>query len=175
MEEIPEDRIAQVTRTLDQTKGGDMYSHARVLLTIILLGLLCACQQPTENQADKEAIQALISKVEAANNAGDVDTWVSCFAPTFAYMPPNLPPVTDRDSLIELARAGFRNHASIRISPLEIHVYNDWAFARSHVGGSVELFDSGKILELDLKQLAVYRRDSQGTWQITHLMINSNS
>jgi len=150
-------------------------SPVRPSFAVMLLSLLFACQGPTEDPADKEAIRALISKVEAANNAGDVDTWVACFAPTFTYMPPNLPPITDRDSLIEIAKFGFRNHASIRISPVEIQVCRDWAFSRSHVGGNVELFGSGKVLELDLKQLVVYRRNSQGTWQIAQLMINSNS
>ncbi len=149
--------------------------QARITLVIVLLGLVFGCQQPIENRRDQEAIQALVDRIEAANNAGDVDAWVSCFASDFAYLPPNLPPITQRDSLVEIARAGFRNHASIRITPIEFQVCRDWAFSRSHVSGTVELHDSGDVVSLNLKQLVIYHRNSQGVWKISRLMINSNS
>ena len=131
-------------------------------------------QEPAATPNATRAITELIKSVEAANNAGDVERWVSLFADDFVYMAPGAPPVTDREELVRVARAGFRNEADIRIEPDEISVCGDWAYARSHVSGRVKLVDSGRELPIDIKQLIIYRRDAGGAWRISRLIGNSN-
>lgn len=123
----------------------------------------------------KAAIRALIERTEATNNVGDVEGWVALFTDDAVYMPPNAPAVTSRDGLIEVARAGFSNRASIDIEPAEIEVCGDWAFARSTVTGTVTLRDSGEVIPIDLKQIAIYRRMGEDGWKIARMIGNSNN
>lgn len=142
------------------------------LIVWAALPQVLAAQEPASEEA--KAIAALIQEVETANNEGNVERWVGFFAEDFVYMPANSPPVTDRGELVEMARAGFRNKASIHIEPSEIRVCGDWAFARSRVTGDIELHDSGGTLSIDMKQLVVYTRDDHGSWRIARLIGNSN-
>lgn len=133
-----------------------------------------APQRGDESDADRAAIVALIERVEEANNSGDVDGWVAAFAPDFVYMPPGSAAVTSHPELVEVAEMGFRNDASIQISPDEIEICGDWAFARSHVTGNVELHSSGEVIPIDMKQLVIYHRSESGQWLIARLIANSN-
>jgi len=148
-------------------------------LVLCLLSLAPAIHAATAQEAAAtpnatRAITELIKSVESANNVGDAERWVSFFDDDFVYMAPGAPPVTDREELVRVARAGFRNDADIRIEPDEIRVCGDWAYARSHVTGSVKLVDSGREVPIDVKQLVIYRRDAAGAWRISRLMGNSN-
>ncbi len=145
-----------------------------VLLTFVLAANQISAQQQTARD-DKAAIAALIDQVEAANNAGDVGRWVGLFARDFIYMAPGAPPVSTPQGLLEVAQTGFRNRASIEITPLEIQVFGDWAFATNGVTGSVRLHDSGQVVPIDVKQIVIYRRDEQGRWRIARLISNSNT
>lgn len=123
---------------------------------------------------DVRAVRKLVAANAQANNAGDVDGWVALFAPDFVYMAPGMPAVTTRAELIEVARAGFRHRANIRIEPLETHVAGDWAYTRNAVGGTVTLADSGEVVTIDLKQLAIFARGTDGRWRIARLITNAN-
>lgn len=126
-------------------------------------------------QDDKAAIEALVEQVAAANNAGDVEAWMALFADDFVYMAPGAPSVTTRDGLREVAKAGFRHQASVRIEPLEIRVFSGWAFARNRVAGDVTLHGSGEVVPVDVKQIVVYSKNDQGVWRIARLISNSNA
>lgn len=123
---------------------------------------------------DVRAIRELVAENVQANNAGNVEKWVALFAPDFVYMAPGMPEVTTRAALIEVARTGFRHRANIRIDSLETHVTGDSAYTRNTVRGTVTLADSGEVVAIDLKQLAIYTRGTDGQWRITRLMTNAN-
>jgi ketosteroid isomerase-like protein len=104
-----------------------------------------------------------------------VDAWVALFSEDAIYMPPGSPPIATRDGLIEVATAGFRHQAAIDIEPIEIQVLGTWAFAMSRVTGHVTLAGSGETVPVDVKQVAIYRRNPSGVWQIARLITNTNS
>lgn len=139
---------------------------------LLLLSIASAYAQPATHD-DHAAIRAVIQQTEAANNAGDVDAWVALFADDAVYMAPGAPAVTTRAGLIDVARAGFVHEADIRITPDEIEVMGDWAFARSHVTGTVVVHGSGEVVDVDVKQIAIYRKGEDG-WKIARLITNSN-
>lgn len=132
-------------------------------------------QEVDARRQDQAAIERLIEAVETANEAGDVDAWVDLFADDFVYMPPGLPAITTRDSLVETAKAGFRHAADIDIEPEEIIIAGDWAFARNRVTGTVTLAGSGEVVSVDVKQIVIYSREPGGDWLIARLIMNSNS
>jgi uncharacterized protein (TIGR02246 family) len=151
-----------------------MSAISALVMAACLLTAQAAASQPAAADKDHAAIAALIEEVESSNNAGDVDRWVALFAADFVYMAPGSPAVTSRDALVDVARTGFRNRASIDIRAEEIQVHGDWAFARTAVTGNVSLHGSGKVVPVDVKQIVIYRRNDQGAWRIARLISNSN-
>ena len=151
-----------------------MLSRVLILAAVSLATSSAVQGQSDAPRDDHQAIRELIASVEAANNAGDVARWVGLFARDFVYLASSAPAVTSRDSLVEVAKAGFRHKAAVRIQPIEIKVKGDWAYARNAVSGSVTLARSGQVVTVDVKQLAVYTRESDGQWRIARLMSNSN-
>lgn len=123
----------------------------------------------------RAAIRSVIEQTQSANNAGNVEKWVSLFAQDAVYMPPSVPAVTTRKGLVEIAEAGFRHDSSITIEPLEIKVFGDWAFARTQVSGSVTVAGSGEVHTIDTKQVVLYRQTRDGEWRIARMISNSNS
>jgi len=154
----------------------------RIIPGFVSVALLLVCavhpiraQQQTHQAEEKSAIRTLIQKTEDANNAGDVEGWVRLFADDAVYMAPSAPPVTTREDLIEVAKAGFRHQASIDIEPVEIQVCGDWAFARTQVSGNVKLHGTGEVVPVDVKQIVIYSREPGGDWRIARFISNSNT
>lgn len=161
----------------------------RLTTWIFVLGTTLAGCSPPENgspaasdtpshdsDADEAAIRNLIARSEAANNAADTLGWVALFEEGAVYMPPGAPAVTTREGLEETAAAGFGPwEADVRIIPAEIVVEGDWAFARSDVSGTVISRTDGETFPVDVKQIAIYHRQPDGSWKIARLITNSNS
>lgn len=146
-----------------------------VVLACVLSTAPGAAEQRGGVLDDTAAIKALVEQVETANNAGDVEAWMALFAADFVYMAPGAPSVTTRDGLREVAKAGFKHRASVRIEPLEIRVFSGWAFARNSVAGNVKLHGSGDVVPVDVRQIVIYSQDDQGVWKIARLISNSNA
>lgn len=147
-----------------------------LVLLLALAGAACnaPAPPPPDTAADEAALRALIEQTAAFNNAADSAGWVGLFEEDAVYMPPGSPEVTTREGIREAA-AAFRNlDSDITITPAEIVVSGDWAFARSHVGGTVTVRESGDEIPIDVKQLVVYHRQPDGAWKIARLIGNWN-
>lgn len=150
----------------------------RVLVTAMALlsGACTGTAIETDTAEDESAIRGLIGQTAAFNNTADSLGWVSLFEDGAVYMAPGMPAVTTESGLREAAATGFGGYqADIRIEPVEIVVLGDWAFARSNVSGSVTPRAGGDAIMVDVKQLVLYRRQSDGSWKIARLISNSNS
>lgn len=144
------------------------------IVPLLLAGIACSGKAPTPD-ADTLAIRALLDRSADANNAGDVAGWVELFADDAVYMPDNSPPITTRDDLERVAVSGFgRYRNNIRIEPVEIVLLGDWAFAQAHVTGSAVPRGDGNPVVVDMKEIALFRRQPDGSWRIARLIANSN-
>ncbi len=139
--------------------------------------VLTGCQIPEKDDtADKDAILRLILQTEEMNRTGDAEGWVALFEEGAVYMPPNMPAVDTREGIVELAVSGFSAYRSeVEIEPLEIEIADDWAYVRSTVKGSAIPIAEGDTIDVDMKQLVIYRRQADGTWKIARLIGNKNS
>ena len=148
-------------------------------IAVLLCGVassLLSCASPADRPADPAPIQALMRTTAEMNNAGDVEGWVALFDEGAVYMPPGMPPVTTREGLRDVARAGFTSWRSeIEIVPEEIVVLGAWAFARDRVTGTATPRAGGESVSIDMKQIVIYRRQPDGRWMIARLIGNSNS
>jgi uncharacterized protein (TIGR02246 family) len=148
-------------------------------LTFLSLVALIACMETTtdtDTRADEAAIRELIEQTAAANNAADTLGWVALFEEGAVYMPPGTQEVTTRSGLLEMAAAGFGPYAAdIETTPAEIVILGDWAFARSHVTGTVTPRGGGDAIPVDVKQIVIYHRQPDGRWKIARMINNRNS
>jgi uncharacterized protein (TIGR02246 family) len=128
-----------------------------------------------DTSADEAAIRALLEHATAINNAGDAAAWADLFAPGAVFMPANAHEVTTRTGLEQLAAARFSSFDSdVVISPVEIVLLGDWAFSRTTVKGSVSSKSGGEPIAVDLKEIAIYQRQPDGSWKVARLIGNSN-
>ncbi|MBC8406831.1 MAG: nuclear transport factor 2 family protein [Planctomycetes bacterium] len=144
------------------------------LISALLLSL-ASCATAPNSSDDTQQIRGLIDQAAAMNNQGDIDGWVALFEAGAVYMPAGMHAVSDRDELREMARSGFTEwQTDIQISPDEIILNGDWAFARSSVTGTVEPMGGGEQSSIDLKQIVIYHRQADGSWKIARLISNKN-
>ncbi len=138
-----------------------------------LFFLACGGGQPPLD-ADVAAIQTLIDRATDVNNAGDITGWVELFADDMVYMPDGGPPVTTRDALEGAAVSHFsRYRPNLQSSTEEIQVLGDWAFARTTVSGTLTP-RGGNPIRVDRKEMAIYRRQPDGSWKVARLIGNSS-
>jgi uncharacterized protein (TIGR02246 family) len=151
----------------------------RLFPTFVSLAVLSGCTQAgmeSSTESDEAAIRELIAQTAAANNAADTLGWVALFEEGAVYMPPGAPQVSTAAGLTDMAEAGFGSYAAdVQITPAEIVISGDWAFARSHVTGSVTPREGGEAIPVDVKQLVIYHRQADGSWKIARLINNRNS
>ena len=127
-------------------------------------------------KADRAAIHDLIRRTQDANNEGDVEAWVEGFAPDAVYMPPGSPAVTDPAGLRVMAEAGFSGATvDVTLTPEEIEIHGDWAFARIRVEGGGTTVTDGDPFAIDMKEIVVFERQPDGAWKIARLISNRNS
>lgn len=137
---------------------------------------ILGCRDSTRSvEADTEAIRALIESTEEMNRTGNADGWVSLFEDDAVYMPPGHPGTTTRAELMQMAESGFSQYVSeVDIRPDEIVVTDDWAFVRSTVQGVALPVVAGDTITVNMKQIAIYHRQLDGSWKIARLIGNSN-
>lgn len=142
---------------------------------LLLAGLLACTSADQSRRADEDAIRALIRATQAANNAGDAAAWVALFEDSAVYMPPMARDVTTKTGLREVAESGFNTWSSdIRLTPAEVVVAGDWAFARMRVTGTSRRKDGSDSVAVDMKEIVIYRRQADGSWRISRFIANTN-
>jgi ketosteroid isomerase-like protein len=151
----------------------------KVYPTLLALAGLIGCTQTaidSDTATDEAAIREHIAQTAAANNAADTLGWVELFEDGAVYMPPGAPEVTTRAGLQEMAASGFGPYAAdIQITPAEIVISGDWAFARSYVTGTVTPRAGGEAIRVDVKQIVIYHRQPDSSWKIARMINNRNS
>jgi uncharacterized protein (TIGR02246 family) len=147
----------------------------RDLILIVPIGLLACGGDAPDTTADVAAIRAFIDNATDINNAGDIAGWVDLFAEDMVFMPDGQPAITTRDALEGSAVSHFsRYRPNIRITADEIQIMGDWAFARTTVTGTLTPHGNGNPLQVDRKEIAVYRRQTDGRWKLARLIANSS-
>lgn len=137
---------------------------------------LAPAKAPVDEKVDRAAIHDLIRRTQDANNAGDPDAWLDCFAADAVYMPPGSPAVSDPAGMRAIAEAGFSGSTvDITLTPVEIEIHGDWAFARLQVQGSGTLVTGDAPFPIDMKEIILLERQSDGAWKIARLIANRNS
>jgi uncharacterized protein (TIGR02246 family) len=155
-----------------------MSIKVRIIAIVLALCSIQGCTPTPSAQdttADIEAIRTFISRATEISRAGDAAAWADLFAEGGIFMPQDQPEATTRQALLASAQSrSDQFNSNIVITPLEIEVFGDWAFARTSLTGTNTPKAGGDAVQIDGKEIAIYRRELDGSWKLWRLIGNEN-
>ena len=132
-----------------------------VFALLVLLGI----------SSGEEEIQGLFDRLMAADNRGDVDAVVACYADDAVLLPPG----GESRQGVENIRPSYEslfaaNRLEVRMDVESIEVKGSLAFSRGFTRGRIVPKDGSPPRELHDRYLMVLRQGPQGEWKIAALM-----
>ena len=124
--------------------------------------------------SDRHEIQAVLSGIVAASEAGDPDAYVNFVTNDAVMMWDEQPAVIGRDA-IHAFMSGFSNDVQFDFQweTDEIQITDDWAFHRYNGVAVITPSDEGEAQRLDRKYIDILRKEN-GTWKISRHIYNRN-
>ncbi len=124
---------------------------------------------------DLEAITALREENLAAINAGDVSTLLAEFTDDVVFLPADQPPVVGKAALEAWVRPIYEQYDfEIEGTVKEVVVAGDWAFEWGLLTGTFRLLAGGEDMQVDMKYVYIYERQSDGSWRCAYDIVNKN-
>jgi uncharacterized protein (TIGR02246 family) len=124
--------------------------------------------------ADRSAILKTTAELLAAVNASDVDRCVSVWAPDGVLMPPHHPSLHGREAIAGYFHDLF-SRSRLRFTFTSSHIELAGDIALERVTYTAVIWTGVEASPIDDvgKGLHVYRRQSDGSWKLTHDIWNS--
>jgi ketosteroid isomerase-like protein len=147
-----------------------------VLVALALVGCGSAwALGNTEEKAMKE-LEELDEAYGAALIRGDVEAWGPLHAEDVVKMPPDAPAATTRETTVAMMKALLETmeFVSFNVTLMQREVHGDIAFGWAVYTWEARLKGGGDPIFYDGKALAIYQRQPDGRWLITHDCFNSN-
>lgn len=123
--------------------------------------------------SDREAIRGVVAKFDQAMTAGDRKAAAAAYAEDALLLPPNTAEVSGRDA-IEKFLGGLPKISQFKETVEEIQGDQDYAYPRGTYemtftppGSRMQVSDKGKVL-------AVWRKQSDGSWKVSRVIWNSD-
>jgi uncharacterized protein (TIGR02246 family) len=153
-------------------------------LTAVLLLLVAACQNKTENQSstsnqntmeqttEKKAIEKLLFSYRDALNASDVNKVLPLYTNDGVFMPSNAPSAIGQEQVKVAYEFVFSQiQLNIEFYIDEIVVNGDYAFARTTSRGTTLIHANGQTVAEENRELFVLQK-TNGQWKIARYMFN---
>jgi ketosteroid isomerase-like protein len=147
----------------------------------VLLGFIIGCEQRATRvnvEADIFKIKEGLKQYVETVNSGDFEGWISLWDNDGVQMPPNAPPIEGKEKIMEENKSGFEqmNMELTHMNVEEIQTSGDFGFSRCSYTLAVSPKTGGEkiMVEPDGKDLAVWKRQSDGSWKILYDCFNSN-
>lgn len=150
----------------------------RFVLVLCLLSSFAACQsEPTSETrvADETTLRRLDDEWSKAAGAKDVDKTVSYYTDDAVVMPPNIPTLTNKESIRNLWKSLLSPSFSGGWQATKVEVARSGDLA--YISGNYEFKeqdDSGKPLTDKGKYLEVWKKQPDGNWKCVADMFNSD-
>ena len=155
------------------------YLPTATLISLALLATACgpAAEQPVaEAPSQAEDVAAIKSGVEQyVAVVGDASASVALFTDDGVLMPPNEPAVIGKEAMLSYNQAFWGQFTEeLTLSPEEVEVAGDWAFARGTAAVTYTPKAGGQPTEDTGKWLQIWRRGADGSWKLAHDIWNSD-
>lgn len=123
--------------------------------------------------AHRAGVDATITGLIAADNAGDLGAIASYYAADAVLLPPVGAPVRGRDAIRSRYKAGLERFSlEVAIKVEETRVAGDLAFSRGITTGRTVWRDGAAATAFEDKYLMILARRENGGWEIETLMWN---
>lgn len=119
-------------------------------------------------EKDRAAIRSRIAKFDKDVLAGNTSAVAAAYTEDAVLLPPNAPMARGRDAIQQFFQ-GFPKFTEFAEKPLEIEGEGDFAFP----WGTYETADATGVKDHG-KVLAVWQKQSDGTWLVTRVCWNSD-
>ncbi len=151
-----------------------------VALGLVLLVAACspledqresATEQPTATPAD---IEAVLRGYAEALNTGDSQAWFNYFADDVLFTRSSGTTIEGRAGIEAWAQPIFDSYDMHEtITPREIVVSGDWAFANLDIVYQGVPKSGGDSRSQDIRAIFIFERQPDKSWQIAHGILNS--
>jgi len=159
--------------------------YVNSFFTLVFVIALFGCQKESQEQAGSETI-SVEADVEALNeenrkydyavNSGNLDGFVALFTDDAVQMPNNDPIVVGKNEIRSRAEDNFANNTmKLTDTVKDIKVSGDWAIVRGNFTNVITPKDGGADVTEVGKWIAVYQRQSDGSWKIYSEIWNFNA
>ena len=150
--------------------------YVNSFFALVFVIALFGCQRESQEQAgsetisveaDVEALKEENRKYDDAFSSGNLDGLVALFTDDAVQMPNNAPIVVGKDEIRSRAEENFANNTFKLTATVEdIKVSGDWAYVRGNVINITTPKGDGADVTEEGKWIAVYQRQSDGSWKI---------
>jgi uncharacterized protein (TIGR02246 family) len=156
---------------------------AAVVLAGVFLfqAFMVACTAPDtkvpaiNSPSEIRAIEALMEKYVSGYESQDVDSFVDVFTSDAVRMPPNGSVIAGVEQIRAYYEDWFaRETLDVMVTPTEIQVAGDWAYAWGTYDAKVTLADDQGTRTDQGKFLNIYKKGSDGQWRFHRNIWNSD-
>jgi uncharacterized protein (TIGR02246 family) len=146
-----------------------------LLAAAAVFGCAPPAEAPIDREADRAAIEEILRVASAANQNRDVEAWLGNLTEDAIFMNPGAPAIEGKSAIRAWITQRFSEvDPQVTISPVEIVVDHDLAFNRTHVTGFQVDLATGDTVTVDWKEIAIVRRQPDGTWLVSRVIGNTN-
>ena len=139
-----------------------------LLISIILF---TSCESPTPSgltDSDKEYFQSVTTNAYESWNSGDREPYVNRYSPDAIFMAPNLETLNGRDAIQEFAISYPEIHLEFPI----VEIFG--TAGHVNIRGTYVITDPDGTFMDKGKYLSVWQKSTDGNWQLTHDIYNSD-
>jgi ketosteroid isomerase-like protein len=166
---------ACVVQTTTREETSMSLRRTTILWSLSMLVLTACTPREQDTAADADALSALHRKAAELHAAANAAGWSDLFAEGAILMPVDAPAVTTKDGIRAYAQRQYDAYVSnLTIEPVEIEICDDWAWSRTVVTGTMTPKAGGDAIQVDFKEIAVWRREPGGAWKVWRLIGNNN-
>ena len=157
-----------------------MNTRSTTLTALIAGALIAACQPqdagpPPEPEPEPPDLAAINEAYDAATNAMDAEAYGMLYAEDAISMPPNEPPLVGRAAIVAKAAGGWEDMTPNLVSRSEgsymmgdlVADYGSYRFSGTNN-------ESGDVMTVEGKYVAIFKQQADGSWQIIRDIWNNN-
>jgi uncharacterized protein (TIGR02246 family) len=147
----------------------------RIQILVLLAMSTLACAGRANVQADEQAIRALLDSFGKAGAAGDVETVMKLYVAEPIKLGPGRPAMEGASAVRAMFTSVLKTaDVKTELVANDIRVSGDLAVARGVQTGTATPKAGGPATAIQVKWVAVYARQADGSWRIAYDIWNSD-
>ena len=145
------------------------------LIAIIFILFACTSEKKMDYSTEIETVRNMSMDILNAWNEGDYERFIAYMDENAILLPQNTPSMKGFESISKLYKESFENlNFKVNATIDEIQVFGDYAYEIGTWKGSMNPKDGSTPIIFNNKTIAIYKRQTDGSWKIYRWMYNSN-